>query len=143
MNHLEKILWILFSLLLVSLLTACGKEEPLVTEKMNGGLLTLVQGQSFILKLHGNPTTGYVWQISSLSPVYLKPVSEVNYQADSLLTGSGGTYTYEFTAVKAGTTTLELVYRRPWEENKSPYGTFQISIRIGVNNEAIKQSALH
>ena len=38
----------------------CAKTVE-VNEEMNGGSVTLEQGQTLVLKLASNPTTGYDW----------------------------------------------------------------------------------
>jgi predicted secreted protein len=37
---------------------------------------------------------------------------------------------FRFRAVRSGTDTLKLVYRRPWEKEQSPARTFLVHIRV-------------
>jgi len=46
------------------------------------------------------------------------------------LVGLGGQVRFIFNATKAGSTTLELVYHRPWETNVAPLQTFTIQVTV-------------
>jgi inhibitor of cysteine peptidase len=109
------------------LLTACNQ---VISEDMNGQTVTVKTGETFIIKLSGNPTTGYGWQLTNVDETILKQVNNPSYKPDTLMTGSGGTYTYKFTAQSAGTTTLNFSYLRSWEKNVPPYKTFTITLMV-------------
>jgi inhibitor of cysteine peptidase len=84
--------------------------------------------------LAANPTTGYSWEVSGApDPAVLEQMGEAVYEAsptDTMVVGSGGVMTFEFQAVGAGTTTLELVYRRPWEDGVEPIETVTIDVTV-------------
>ncbi|MCX6056312.1 MAG: protease inhibitor I42 family protein [Chloroflexi bacterium] len=111
------------------LLVSCGKTQE-VTKEMNGQTISVKAGDSFTLTLAGNPTTGYVWELSELDQTFVSLTGDPDYRADSNLTGAGGVYTYKFNALKAGTTTLKLIYRRPWEKDISPLETFKVTVEV-------------
>ena len=72
-------------------------------------------GESFDIKLAGNPTTGYIWALTRL-PENFYLLSE-NYVPDQpILIGSGGTYHFTFVAMKPKIPGDFLFYMlRPWE----------------------------
>jgi inhibitor of cysteine peptidase len=79
--------------------------------------------------LEGNPSTGYSWETKDLDSSMFEQVGDTVYQSsDPGLVGSGGTFTMTFKVLKAGTSILTLVYRRPWETGVDPADTFEISV---------------
>ncbi len=76
-------------------------------------------GDTLIIELRGNPTTGYQWQLDTADTRVLEPQGEPDYAVSSNAMGAGGTYTFRFKAVASGQTTLRLVYKRPWEDSLS------------------------
>jgi inhibitor of cysteine peptidase len=77
-------------------------------------------GESFLVTLSGNPTTGYEWRADPPSGVVT--IAKPTFATNSLPAGSpvcvgcGGTYTFAITAVAPGSTTLHFVYARAWED---------------------------
>ena len=121
--------WISVALLLGLALTACSKVTQ-ADEDSNGQTVTLKSGETLRLKLRGNPTTGYTWHLGDFDSSVLEQSGDPAYQADTLLTGSGGTYTYEFKAAGSGTVTLDFSYSRSWEEGTPPYKTFTLTVVV-------------
>jgi len=85
----------------------------------------LVVGETLAIKLPCNPTTGYEWQLKSVSRKIATPVGEVEFQKSEAkgLLGSGGTCVLTLKGVKPGKTKVVLVYRRSWEKGE-PAKTF-------------------
>ncbi len=105
------------SLVLIFLFVGCGDSaaEPLVlTEAQNGESISLIKGEELILKLSGNPTTGYSWDIPQDIAENLS-LQDSTYTPASGAIGSGGHYTYKFQAIKAGTVEVKMTYSRSWE----------------------------
>lgn len=112
---------------IILMATGCTQS---ITEAMNGQTVKVKVGEPFDIKLRGNPTTGYGWQIADFDTGVVRQDKEAAYKADSLLTGAGGTYTYQFKVTGAGTTRLNFNYLRPWEKDVPPYKTFTITIEV-------------
>ena len=53
-----------------------------------------------------------------------------DYTSSSDRIGAGGIQEFTFTASKAGTTTVELVYRSPWKKDVEPIRTFTAKVRV-------------
>jgi inhibitor of cysteine peptidase len=84
----------------------------------SGQTLRLKVGQYLEVGLASNPSTGYAWQFDAQSIAVLSQQGDPVYVADASeppVTGSGGTETWKFKALQAGTGTLRLDYRRSWE----------------------------
>ena len=112
------------------LLAACGTNSKGITEDMDGQTVSVKVGDTFNVRLQGNPTTGYNWVMADYDSSVVSQVGDVDYHADSLLTGSGGTYIYQFKALTTGTTMLTFNYLRSWEKGVPPYKTFKITIEV-------------
>jgi inhibitor of cysteine peptidase len=111
------------------LLSGCTQKVK-VDATMNGTSIEIEKGQMVVLKLESNPTTGYDWEISEVDPTILRQVGDVDYEADSMLIGSGGVNTYTFEAVASGSTRLKLNYRRSWETDAPPLQTFELVVIV-------------
>lgn len=125
----------IFSVMMVVILasftmTACGGKTQTVTEKDNGQTVTVNNGDKLIVKLDGNPTTGYTWQLADYDTSILESAGEPDYKADSLMIGSGGRYTYTFTALKPGEVTLQFNYLRTWEKDTAPAETYSVTVVV-------------
>ena len=46
------------------------------------------------------------------------------------LAGGGGVFTFRFKALRAGQTTIKLIYHRPWEKDAAPLSTHSIELTI-------------
>jgi inhibitor of cysteine peptidase len=121
-------------LLMAVALTAiigCGAHTALALEaKDDGNQITLQKGQTLTVKLEGNPTTGYTWEMVEPDGAILRQVGEPEFNADSELLGAPGTLTLRFEAVEAGQTELRLVYHRPWETGVEPLETFTVQVTV-------------
>jgi len=71
--------------------------------------------------LKGNTTTGYTWhyKIGNEKIISLNSESFVQDAAAEGLVGAGGTYTWDFKALKAGQTSITFKYYRDWEGEAS------------------------
>jgi inhibitor of cysteine peptidase len=123
-------LWVVLGFVLILSLTACSGKTVEITEEMNGQTITLKQGETLVLSLAGNPTTGYNWEVDKVDQTILALQGEAEYESDSELIGSGGAYTFKFGAEEVGTTTLKLKYYRSFETDVPPVETFEITVEV-------------
>lgn len=120
--------------LLGLLLPSCQALEPTlqVGPEKQGQSVELVVGQSLLLTLPANPTTGYQWQLRmSASPV-LEQIGAAQYTADPAPTGMvgrGGQSQWRFRAVSPGLDRLQLVYVRPWQPEQSAQ-EFELIVQV-------------
>lgn len=104
-----------------------GGSDVNVTRDNNGATVSAAVGDTVIVRLAGNPTTGYQWTVKETDSTRL-PLEASTYAADSKLVGSGGMYEFRFAARAAGDAALRLVYQRAWEP--APLETFSVTVRI-------------
>ncbi len=127
----QRLLWM--GALLAALgafLAACSSGGLTLTAADNGSSITVAPGQTFQVRLEGNPTTGYIWMPDETAmTIQVEMVGDAEFMADSKATGSGGMMILNFKAGESGQGVLRLVYRRPWESNP-PEKTFEVNVAI-------------
>jgi inhibitor of cysteine peptidase len=103
-----------------------------VSEGLNGRSLTIKEGDIFSIKLRGNPTTGYSWQLSSADKSILNLIEKkfIPEKKKKNIVGSGGTDIFIFEAVGSGKTDLKLIYARSWEKYAKPAKTFNLKVMV-------------
>jgi inhibitor of cysteine peptidase len=123
-------------------LGACGSKDDGAGDNMAAGDVTVTAsgpvsvkvGQTLVVTLASNPSTGYSWAISTApDAAVLAQDGDLTYtpsNPDVVMPGSGGTESVRFTAKAAGTTTLVLDYRRPWETDVPPVETVTIDVTV-------------
>ena len=123
-----------FFAICLSLLSGCAAaQDPAITETSNGKQIALKAGQPLTVKLESNVTTGYSWEVAGVDATVLKQQGDSQYaQANSnqKIVGAGGWQTFHFTAEKAGSTTLKLIYHRPFEKGVEPIKTFTVQVTV-------------
>lgn len=100
-----------------------GKEQ-------NGSQVKLKIGDELAISLHGNPTTGYMWEVDRVDAAILQQAAPAEFHPQSELLGAPGVIILYFKAVHAGETSLELVYRRGWEKNTPPLDRYVIALTV-------------
>jgi inhibitor of cysteine peptidase len=103
-----------------------------INRSHNGQLAQLHIGNMLIVRLPGNPASGFQWQISTSNTQALKMTVRPQYSPPTP-TASGpapmGTYTFVFQAVQPGTGALRLYYVRPGDTNR-PRDSFAIGVNV-------------
>jgi inhibitor of cysteine peptidase len=110
-----------------------GKQTTELTQADNGKTVNLAVGKSVVIRLPGNPTTGYSWRTAKVTGQSVAAVGEPKYQADAHapgIVGVGGTYTFTFKAAKQGKAEVNLEYVRPWEKGIAPIKTFSATVEV-------------
>lgn len=123
----------LLSFATVLLLAGCASTPPSSVALNDDGdcPLTLHRGQTLMLTLPSNPTTGYRWNLREVSNEQLKSLGpEVFSSPKTDLIGGDGLSTWRFEAVEAGSGRLYLTYQRPWETDTEPAGLFDCRIEV-------------
>lgn len=99
-------------------------------EASNGKTVEVKVGDKLGVTLEGNPTTGFSWMVEGEAPPFLRLEGEPEYTpltGDTKVVGSGGTFLFVFDVKDAGSGTLRLAYRRPWESS-APERTYTLEI---------------
>lgn len=126
-----KYLILCLGLIALMLLSGCnGKKAMEVNEAQNGGSIELQSGDTLMIKLDGNPTTGYQWEMLPNADGVVELQGEPAYKSTSNLIGSGGVYKFTLKAVKAGSTRVDLKYYRSFEADVPPIQTFSVDVVV-------------
>ena len=122
---------ILAGALAVVLLSAgCGDDDggPIrIDEGDAGTTVELGSDRQLEVRLEGNPTTGFTWEIDD--PGVLSLVDR-SHQPESDAEGAGGISTLTFEAAAAGTADLVLVYHQVWDEQTDPAEIFSVTVSV-------------
>jgi inhibitor of cysteine peptidase len=88
--------------------------------------IAVPKGESFVIELESNPTTGYDWElqfdqdkIKDLDRQYVPAGEDV---------GGGGKKRFVLQAVKSGDASVRAIYKRAWEREPIDEKTFKIHI---------------
>ena len=99
-----------------------------LTIEHNNTPITMAVGETKLITLKGNPTTGYSW--IALESVKVENVIEyVQNEVAPGVCGAGGVFNNKVTAKEAGEGKLVLVYRRPWAPTDAD-NKFTLTIQI-------------
>ena len=102
--------------------------EVRLTELDNGSLAQLGEDQTLVISLESNPSTGYAWEVAEIDEDIVYQVGESEFEQLSPLLGASERQILRFKPIKAGQSTLRLVYRRPWEKGIEPAKEFSIQV---------------
>ncbi len=91
-----------------------------------GTTIQVTAGEEFALELAGNPTTGYMWQITADSR-HLELLGQ-KFEAGGEGVGAGGREVFHFRALADGETELACEYRRPWDKESRATRRFRVVI---------------
>jgi inhibitor of cysteine peptidase len=107
-----------------------------VDQEETGDRFFLNLGETFELRLPGNPTTGYAWEVSDIDDQMVRLVRQdfisgpAPTESRGPVAGAGGTFIFIFQAIGHGTTSVDLVYHRPWEKDAPPLETHSVQISV-------------
>lgn len=117
---------------LLVILSACSASAtpPILDMAASGSTLELEVGDTFIITLNGNPTTGFAWLVEPYDESMVSMEDEVYTENPSGRVGAGGEFAFEFEATATGETDIELQYRRSWEDEPAER-VFTVHLVIG------------
>ena len=107
--------------------------EITLAESDAGRAVDLDRGQRLNIRLKSNPSTGYRWQLATLSADVLTKLGEPSYTADASAAnsvGGGGIEAWSFEASGSGEAKLVFEYRRHWERDVPAARTVTYPIKV-------------
>lgn len=109
-----------------------GASDSLVVDAQANGETRLRRGQLLAIQLDSNASTGYGWEIVEDGSPVLEPAPVPANPAPpvSSMPGAGGISRWRFRAVRPGTATVRLIYRRSWEKGVEPVRTASYIVRV-------------
>ena len=84
-------------------------------------------GETFIVELEGNPTTGYQWELSESDEQFR--MVEKDYGQPGAGIGAATKERFVIKALEPGSTEMIFKYKRPWETEVLETKTFRLRIK--------------
>ena len=100
-----------------------------LTEADEGKTVDVHVGDTVVLRLPENPTTGYRWSFDDLDTAAVS-VQEGEHVHSSEAVGSGGEMTWRLTPASAGTTQIRLKLWRQWQGDASIRKRFAVTLTV-------------
>lgn len=118
----------------LALLAACAQHPRQIVslDDQKDCPLTLKTGQTLILILPSNPTTGHRWLMQQPAPANLTSLGPEVFNTPERMgvVGSSGQSTWRYKAVSTGEGHLKMVYQQPWAPEVRPEQTFDCRILV-------------
>ncbi len=108
--------------------TLVGKSMRL-SENDSGKTVEISADKELELILPGKPTTGYIWEVSSLDLTVLE-LSESHFIASDKAIGAGGIEIIKFHPLATGKSKVKLIFHNSFEKNEPPLKTFEVTVII-------------
>jgi inhibitor of cysteine peptidase len=111
------LLCLLMCLTLSSAVCAQGGNTVTLTEADNNGMVSLSVGDTLVVRLPSNPSTGYSWSVAQNNPgVPLQPIGSPSFERrEDVPPGAPGVQVFRFRAAGGGSSFLRMIYHRPFE----------------------------
>jgi inhibitor of cysteine peptidase len=108
-----------------------GSNNLNVDDSYSGKQVELSVGQTLVVTLASNVTTGYSWSLTENSDeTVLSKTGNEYITPQTTLMGAGGTEKWTFQALKKGTSIISMEYSRPWETDTPPADTFNLTVVV-------------
>ncbi|MDD1712666.1 MAG: protease inhibitor I42 family protein [Methanoregulaceae archaeon] len=101
-----------------------------VNEEQNNATVQVNQSNVITVELAENPTTGYLWNLTTSSGLRVMRDTYLPSDTTGKLIGSGGTRVWDISADAGGTQQIHAVYKRPWEPATGNETTFSMTIVV-------------
>jgi predicted secreted protein len=99
-------------------------------ERDDGHEIQISAGQTFEISLTETRTAGFRWIITSGGEPVCRVVKD-SFDNSSTTPGKSGIHQWHFVVDTPGTATIEIVYRRQWQDKSPPARTYTLKIRAG------------
>jgi len=128
----KKLLKYVLPLLFLFLLDKCEMPQKSLnlSEEDNRKQFLLIKEGEIQIALKAIPSAGYTWTISNTDTSLLKQIGGMKFEPESKKLGSPGKQIFHFQSTQTGKITLQLIYHRPWEKEKPPEDTFEVTIQV-------------
>jgi inhibitor of cysteine peptidase len=115
-------------------LVACSSapSQVSVDASYSGQEVEIAVGGSLTVTLESNASTGFQWELVSISDETVLEKVANTYEApeDTGMVGAPGNEIWTFDALKKGTSTISMEYSQPWENGTKAAETFDLTIVV-------------
>jgi inhibitor of cysteine peptidase len=106
-----------------------------LNERDEGTTVDVVDGDTIVVRLEENPTTGFRWAIDAITGACVSPAGDDFEPAEGSNLGGGGRRTLTFTARQPGSSRIELKRWRDWEGDASIVQRFGVTVRVSAGDD--------
>jgi len=126
--------YLVLSFLSILLVCACPAIASIVTftEEDSGNTVHVNQGDTIILTLVENPSTGFRWFMDETRVLMLK--SDEYEPSGSGLIGAAGTRTWTYTVTVSGILSISGIYKQGWMPTTGNEDVFTLTLISGERN---------
>ncbi|MBA4421112.1 MAG: hypothetical protein C0391_08180 [Anaerolinea sp.] len=113
--------------------SACATNKTIeVSAESNGSRVEMQTGDTLVITLEGNITTGYQWELLPNNEGVMQLQGDPEYVQKSAgnLKGAGGVCHFTLKAMQPGSTRVELKYYRSFEPDMAPLETFSLDVVV-------------
>ena len=136
MTSLRFIICFCFAILAACLTSACRSPQDIfLTESDSGRTLDLRVGDTIVVALEANGTTGYDWyprrgvgNVQILAEKGDRYVVDPDPYSGKPVAGQGGSHYFAYRVIGPGVCGIAIEYKRSWEK-KDPTKSFEVMIR--------------
>ncbi|MBM3157957.1 MAG: hypothetical protein FJ004_11840, partial [Chloroflexi bacterium] len=114
-------------------------QEISLGEADDGRQLEASVGQVLVVSLPASPSMGYTWDVTDIDEKVLRQVGKAEFVPDKNMPGSPGKMIMRFEVVGDGSSSLNLVYHRPWKKDDMPARKFATEV---VASAAVQEPRL-
>ena len=121
------------TMLVALMLAACtsGTAQGEVTVSACGTTARLRKGQTLVVRLESQITTGYAWGVAAPAPEIVSAIGEPEIERDDRdVDGGSEVQVFRFSAAAAGSGTLTFHNRRSWEKDKPALKTCTFNVEV-------------
>ena len=99
-----------------------------IDESFDGRQIDVPVGESLLINLKENPTTGYTWHLSGNPEPHLVLEETTFTPADANRPGQPGIHRWQLKGHESGTAKLDFEYKRSWENSSDRKLAFTIQV---------------
>jgi inhibitor of cysteine peptidase len=100
-----------------------------IDQSRNGGTVDVQAGDSFLIQLHENPTTGYRWHLPLPVDPALRVVGD-SFEISQDKLGAGGVRQWTLTADHPAIVRLQIERKPAWETQAAEVFTVTIDVKM-------------
>jgi len=101
-----------------------------LTMNDNGKVVNTSPEAVIFIRLEGNPTTGYRWELKEVNHSVVSNLQQNIEAASSAVAGAGGSFVFQLSGLKPGSSKVALKYWKPWEGDSSILAQFEITVNV-------------
>jgi predicted secreted protein len=110
----------------------------IIDESFDGKEIEVPAGETFQVQLASNASTGFSWQLISISDsnvlekvsnIYDTPMFKLK-EGEPPPVGAGGVEFWDYKALKTGTSTIVMEYSQPWEGGTKAARQFTLTVTV-------------